>query len=176
MTRDRNGWAQALALELAPAALFNFAVAFAVATSMRQSGLDELAAAASVTAGIAAFLLAWLGLRNLGRPGRRFALPLFDHPPVEAEFSDELLLTERVPAGVAAQQYTEDELLLDDVLQSLGPDARVVRLFRPNGIPTAGELQARIDRHLRSNSPPVELPDATQELHEAILALRQSLR
>ena len=40
---------------------------------------------------------------------------------------------------------------------------------------TAGEMQARIERHLNS-SPPQSPPDATQELHDALAALRRSLR
>ena len=180
MTRDFHRWATALAFELAPAALFNFAAAFAVATVMQHNGLGELAAGAALAAGIAAFLLAWFALRAVGKPNGRFALSPFEHPDVEpsetATDMAELLLSEQVAAPAAVQQSVPDELLLDDVVESPGSDSRVVRLFEQTAIPTAGELQARIDRHLRSDSPRATPPDATEALQDAILALRQSLR
>lgn len=178
---DEHRWA-ALALELAPAALFNFAVAFTVATVFRQMGLPDLAAAASVAAGIAAFLLAWYWLRRVEVTGRGFALPQFDEPeypdeqPEREEEPGELLLTERLESLPIEQQSASDELLLDDILEKIGPESRVVRLFDPDRVPTAGELQAQIDRHLRSGSEQASPPDATQALYEAILELRQSLR
>ena len=90
------------------------------------------------------------------------------------------LLEEATVVGIVeqlgAQQVSEaepaEELVLDDVLEAIGPDNRVVRLFEPND--TAGEMQERIDRHLRSG--PRQVPDATQELHDALAALRRSLR
>lgn len=172
----RNRLGSALALELAPAALLNFAVAFAVASLLEKAGLDNLAAPASVAAGIAAFLLAWVALRLPDRSGGRFALPAFESNPLEVQEADEelgeLLLTDAFAPIVV--QDADDELLLDDVLASIGPESRVVRLFDPRRMPTAGELQERIDRHLRGGSQAA--PDATQELHEALAALRQSLR
>jgi hypothetical protein len=63
-------------------------------------------------------------------------------------------------------------LELDDVLAAIEPESRVVQLFEAND--SAGEMQARIDRHLRSS--PRQVPDATQELHDALAALRRSLR
>lgn len=181
MKPHEDHWGTKLALELVPAALFNFAVAYAVATVMRQNGLAHLAAATSVAAGIAAFLLAWYALRRTGRAHGRFALPPFDRAAVEAELfdsedADELLLTEQVSAPVGKQQSDPDELLLDDILESIGPDSRVVRLFDPTAMPTAGELHEQIDRHLRSARTAAAPPDATQALNEAIVALRQSLR
>lgn len=173
MERGTRHFASALAFELAPAAVFNFAVAFAVASLLEQAGLGELAAPASVAAGIAAFLTAWLAIRRFGSSDMRFALPRFDNQQLELE-PDELLLTDVFHAP-AAQQSAEDELLLDDVLASIDPDSRVVQLFDPKAMPTAGELQERIDRHLRGD-PVQPIPDATRELHEALAALRQSLR
>jgi hypothetical protein len=79
---------------------------------------------------------------------------------------------EQLGAHPAEDSEPAEELVLDDVLQALGPESRVVRLFEPSD--TAGELQERIDRHLRSAPRPV--PDATQELHDALAALRRSLR
>lgn len=182
MKPQEDHWGTKLALELVPAALFNFAVAYAVATVMRQNGLAHLAAATSVAAGIAAFLLAWYVLRQAERPHGRFALPPFQQPALEAELldcepdTDELLLTEQVSAPVGSQRTDSDELLLDDILESIGPDSRVVRLFDPTAMPTAGELQEQIDRHLRSGRSTAASSDATQALNDAVVALRQSLR
>ena len=66
-------------------------------------------------------------------------------------------------------------MLLDDIPVELEPDARVVRLFEPRQPPTAGELQASIDRHLgRPNSSAP--PDASQALSDALAELRRALR
>lgn len=174
-------WGWTLALELAPAALMNFAVAFAVATLVGRSPHAGLAAEAAVAAGLAGFLLAWLALRRFGSAEPRLALPRFDLPAVECEPEndagrDELLLTQVVASGGRVAGGEQDELLLDDIVETIGPESRVVRLFQPDGVPTAGELRARIDRHLRSGSPQPPPPDATRALHEALVALRQSLR
>lgn len=166
-----------LALELAPAALFNFAVAFAVASALDRAGLGAISAGAAVAAGLAAFLLAWNCLRRFGRAARGFAIAEFKAPPVESDSCDgELLLTDAVAPAPVRQQPSEGELLLDDILESIGPDSRVVRLFQPRGSPTAGELQTRIERHLRCGQASDLPPDATEALHEALAALRQSLR
>jgi hypothetical protein len=42
-------------------------------------------------------------------------------------------------------------------------------------MPTAGELKARIDRHLVESAPPAA-PDASQDLYDALAQLRRSLR
>ena len=68
--------------------------------------------------------------------------------------------------------HAEDELVLDDILAALNPDSRVVRLFERDPMPTAREMQARIDRQLDG---PVTAPDASQALHEALADLRRSL-
>lgn len=177
MERGTKRIAAAVALELAPAVIINFAVAFAVASILRQAGLGHIAAPASIGSGIAAFLVAWAMLRRIGPADRPFALPAFDQGAVDLTVGEEpeLLLTERadpLPHGTRA----EDALLLDDVLASIGPESRVVRLFDPAAMPTAGELRERIDRHLHSASTRVAIPDASAELHEALAALRQSLR
>lgn len=69
----------------------------------------------------------------------------------------------------------EEELVLDRELAHFGTDSRVVRLFAPSAMPTAGELKARIDRHL-IGSPPPAAPDASQDLYDALAQLRRSLR
>ena len=137
-------------------------------------------------AGGAAFGAAWVALRRIGAVRRPFTLRDFElgeFEPVEQvddieelvlvlgqrhEELDELVLDEVLEAP------RPDELVLDDVLQALEPESRVVQLFQPREAPTAGELHERIERHLRSA--PRLVPDATEELREALSALRQSLR
>ena len=107
-------------------------------------------------------------------------LAVFERPELETglspmgellEEADVVAIVERL--GATPAKPSGEELVLDEVLAAIEPESRVVRLFEPND--TAGEMQARIDRHLRS-SPRQIPPDATQELHEALAALRRSLR
>ena len=87
----------------------------------------------------------------------------------------ELILTLEQRLGVSSETVdpVTDELLLDDVLTELEPGSRVVRLFDPATMPTAGELHDRIDRHLRSQQ---SQPDAAQALNDALAELRRSRR
>jgi hypothetical protein len=90
----------------------------------------------------------------------------------------ELLLTngQRLDPPVRSPADAE-ELLLDDVLAELKPDSRVVRLFNPADVPTAGELKARIDRHLGEGMNPAapRQQDDSQALYDALANLRRSL-
>jgi len=167
------GWA--LAFEFAPAAIFGVAVGFATATWLALPPFETTPAAA----GGAAFGAVWLALHAFGSRGRSFQLSKFEEPKMEIELSavGELLEEADVVAiveqlGGASLKPTGEELVLDDILSAIEPDSRVVRLFQPND--TAGEMQARIDRHLGSSRQAP--PDATQELHDALAALRRSLR
>lgn len=65
-----------------------------------------------------------------------------------------------------------DAMLLDDVLASMGPDSRVVRMFAPDQMPTAGQLQARIERHAGG----ARDDDAADALHQALAEIRKALR
>jgi hypothetical protein len=91
-----------------------------------------------------------------------------DYPELLLTELAELLLTETVGADA-------DELLLEDRLVHPADDSRVIRLFDPRTLPTAGELHERIERHLRDPEQ-ASYPDATKELHQALAALRGSLR
>ena len=64
-----------------------------------------------------------------------------------------------------------DELLLDQPVAADGPDPRVVRLFGP--MPTPGEMHESIERHLGGRS---RGADATDELREALAAIRRAAR
>ena len=164
-----------LAFEFAPAAIFGAAVGFSTATWLALPPLGTTPAAA----GAAAFGAVWLGLNRFGSPGKAFPISDFEKRELEVELSavGELLEEADVVAIVeqlgASTAKPGEELVLDDVLAAIEPESRVVRLFDAND--TAGEMQARIDRHLRS-SPRQIPPDATQELHDALAALRRSLR
>lgn len=174
-----------LALELVPAAIFGSAVAFAGATVLELPRLGVIA----LTGGVGAFALSWLVLHRFAGTARSLPLATFDQSELERELAklaeelqqsqaaldpstggaqlDELLLDDELPA------IGEDELLLEDELNA-PQDSRVIRLFDP-AAETAGEMQARIERHL-DTTPRPQLSDATQELHEALSALRRSLR
>jgi len=107
---------------------------------------------AAVAASLA-FLAAYAVLRRIG--GEQAALAL-NH------FSLHEIAIEPEP----------EALLLDDILARMEPESRVVRLFAPEPLPTAGQLQARIDRRI-GVAPDVDAADA---LHEALADIRRSLR
>jgi hypothetical protein len=65
--------------------------------------------------------------------------------------------------------------VLDDILAELGPESRVVRLFDAGQMPTPGQLNARIERHLGEESASTAPPDASQALYDALAELRRSL-
>lgn len=92
-------------------------------------------------------------LRRLGL-SRNFALPLFELAPLEFD-SSEL-----------------EEFLLDDVVASIGqvPEAAVPRA----AVPTAGELQQSIERHL-SLTDGESAVEAVGELRDALAQLRRSI-
>lgn len=170
------GWA--FMLELVPAALFGAATAFAIVTV----GVDAAPQIAAGLSGAAAFLVVWRGLRRFGSATARFCLPQFEFEPLEGPMR---LVTAEGHSGedpaqrqraTAMVQQAADELLLDDVLEGLAPESRVVRLFDSSTLSSPGELQARVDRHLRREPPQMPAPDATQALHEALAELRRSLR
>ena len=168
------GWA--LAFEVAPAAIFGGSVGFATAAYLA----EPLLAITPVSAGAAAFGAVWLGLSKFASPTARFPISEFEEPQVDYEQSALSELLEQADVvgiveqlGASSDQKPAEELVLDDVLAAVEADSRVVRLFEPND--TAGEMHSRIEDHLRS-APRQTPPDATQELHDALAALRRSLR
>jgi hypothetical protein len=99
---------------------------------------------------------------------------------LELEDPDELLLTEQVELLLTNSDRLDpppgDVLVLDDILAELGPGSRVVRLFDPASTPSPGQLNARIEQHLRDGTSQAAPLDASQALHEALAELRRSLR
>ena len=132
-----SDWAER-AVDVAAATVFAAAVGFAAWALAATNGPATAAGAAP------AFLLAYAILRRLPPDERIYALPGFELPVFEP-----------VP------EREGDELLLDDMLDCVEPDARVVRLFDP--------AQAFTGK-------PVAAPDASEALSEALAQLRRSLR
>jgi hypothetical protein len=113
---------------------------------------DYLPFEAAVAASLA-FLAAYAVLRPIGNEPTALPLTPFTAPEI-------------------APEPEHEALLLDDVLASMGPDSRVVRMFAPDQAPTAGQLQARIDRHIGG----ARDDDAADALHQALADIRKALR
>lgn len=129
------------------------ALAGAVGFAFLQLGPPDTLPFGAAVAGSLAFLAAYAVLKRIG--GEPAALPLtaFAAPEIEPEPEPEALL-------------------LDDALARLGPDSRVVRMFAPDQMPTAGQLQARINRHVGS----AREEDAADALHQALADIRKALK
>jgi hypothetical protein len=177
--RASNPWMSMA--EVAAAAALGGACAFALASLLLAQGIvSTVPAASALTCGLV-FLLAYAALaRDASGAPHHLDFALEPIPTFEAQPMGELLLTD---ADRLIEVYPEDsrgadggELLLDDVLAVLRPDARVVRLFDVNALPTPGQLQASIDRHLGSSGSRSAPPDASEALHQALAELRRSLR
>ncbi len=132
-----SDWAER-AVDVAAAALFAAAIAFAARTAA-MAGPPAIAAVAAT-----GFLLAYAILRRLPAAEPEFDLPNF-------------ALSEFEPVAVPERSA---ELLLDDKLGELEPDARVVRLFDPAPAPAGAS----------------EPLDASEALSHALEELRRSLR
>lgn len=131
-----NHIATARGLEPAAAAIFAGACAFAAAKLWPGGGVAALAVA--ILCFVLAYGLSLAALLRVAATDARFALPGF--APVQLE-----------PAS--------DELLLDDALEPVRSNSRVVQLFAAGRAPT---------RHLPAT------PDETQALLRALSELRRS--
>lgn len=178
-------------IEATAAALFGGAVAYAVYSCLGSAALRPQYSAAG---GIVAFLLCLRVIRAMAERKTDMPIPVFNVRDLEPEF-DELVLSDsdRLDSGelvltdadrldsdelllTDAQRVPEEPLALDDILAELGPESRVVRLFDPKSMPTAGQLKTRIDDHLGEGRRPAAPSDASQALSEALAQLRRSLR
>jgi hypothetical protein len=153
-------------------ALFAGACGYAAFTWLAGSALPVTGAEILVVFGLA-YVIALRALGTVRPERRKLAVPIFDVREVES-LVPAPLLTHRVEEPAASQ--SEDALVLDDILAKLGPDSRVVRLFDPAAMPTAGELKSRIDRHLDDEVSAQQDADAAQALHDALAELRRSIR
>jgi hypothetical protein len=128
---------------------------------------------AGVASAAALTILTLAGLRLVRPEPRRFRLPAFDLASVDQGDAGTLLLTD----------VAEPEpLLLDDPLEELCGDSRVVQLFAARPLPTPGELQQRIAAHLATSDRSaasgevLDLPvDAAAALRQSLVELRRSL-
>jgi hypothetical protein len=152
------------------------ALALAGAASATWLGYSPAVAA---LAGLAAGLVGWKILSAVQVEPQTFGLAFEPSSLPEAEGPAELVLTDAdryEPAAHAPVAEADEALVLDDVLARLDDGSRVVRLFDPAAMPTPGQLQSRIDRHLASPGSSGAVPDATRELHDALAELRRTLR
>jgi hypothetical protein len=172
------------------AALFAGALGYALFTLRRGACAEPQTGLLSAVAAGLAFLFCFRLLTPIAPEPRRFEMRQIDLRPIEQ--TDELLLTEPVELLLTEQvelvltdvdrlqpqeTHGRDELVLDDILAELGPDSRVVRLFDPAAMPTPGQLNDRIARHIREGASPSSAPpDASQALYDALSELRRSLR
>lgn len=143
--RNDGGWL----FDLGGASALAGAVGFAFLTL---GPPDYLPSGAAVAASLS-FFAAHAVLKHIGNEPAALPLTAFAAPVIESEPEPEALL-------------------LDDVLASTGPDSRVVRMFAPDKIPTAGQLQDPVDRHVSS----VRDEDAADALHQALADIRKALR
>lgn len=151
---DRIGWT----VDGLAAAILGGAVgACLLLLGWSQSGV---AAAALVT------VVTLAALRMVRPEPRRFRLPAFDLVDEDGAEEPVLLLDE----------VAEPEpLLLDDPLEEVPSDSRVVRLFAVRALPTPGELQQRIAAHLATSERPARSGEVLDLEVDAAAALRQSL-
>lgn len=189
------------AIDQVAAALFGVAAAFAVFVAMRGAmPLPRLGAGALLGGAILYSMCIGL-LRRVPAGMETFSSSAFEVPDLSFLHESELLLTEQVELlltehvellltdqvelvlseadRVRPMASEADELILDDILAELGPESRVVRLFDRAAMPTPGQLNDRIERHLRGVQPREvhrsQPADASEALHEALAELRRSL-
>ena len=157
------------AVDVTASALFALACGLAAYAWFAGSAL-QLASSAALAA--LSYAVGASALRAIKPETRKARVPIFDVRDVEPMEPPELLLTE----VYCAPSGSEDALLLDDILAKLGSESRVVRLFDPAAMPTPGQLNARIERHLERDAAPISSEDATKALHDALAELRRSIR
>lgn len=160
-------------MDRAAAALFAGAAAYAAYVGFAPSSRWPLLGAEAAVVGALAFLVCSRALNAVRPEAPRLPVPVFDVREIDPIEPAELLMSERhESAGPGA----EEPLVLDDVLAELGPGSRVVRLFDPAAMPTPGQLNDCIERHLERGAPPAPPQDASQALHDALAELRRTLR
>ena len=163
-------------VDRAAAALFAGAAGYAAYVGFALHGRGPVVGAETAAVALLAFLVCSRALNAVRPEAPRLPVPVFnvrEIDPIEDAEPAELLLSERYePANPGVQE----PLVLDDVLAELAPDSRVVRLFDPAAMPTPGQLNHRIERHLERGAPPAPPQDASQALHDALAELRRSLR
>jgi hypothetical protein len=170
--------------EIGAAVALGGACAFGAANLLLVNGVGSAAAPLTALTSLVVSLLTHAVLDRFGQGARHavagFELDSMPVPEADEAAAGDLLLTDAERLSGDCPETPGDaeagELLLDDILAELRPDARVVRLFDVNAMPTPGQLQASIDRHLSSADSRSAPPDASDALHDALAELRRSLR
>lgn len=174
--RGQQDWLVEVAGASAPA----IAASFAAAMLAPLNGWPI--APAVLIGGAATFAIGFVAMRLVPAEPRHLPLPTFHNVVLEDELlldqplfadDDELLLDQPLLVEGAAAVA---ELLLDDPLPVAAADSRVVQLFADGRMPSAGQLSARIDRHLADDGKSKPTRDASDALSEALAELRRSLR
>lgn len=160
-------------IDRAASALFAAAAAYAAYAVLARHSPAPLPLAESAGVAALAYLLSVRSLSAVQPQPARLPVPVFDVRQIEDAELPELLLTDRCEQPRAPEQ---EPLVLDDILTELEPDSRVVRLFDPAAMPTPGQLNQRIERHLAADSSAAAPNDASVALHDALEELRRSLR
>ena len=174
-------------VELFATAVFAGAVGFAVRMVLAAVLAPMQALQAAGGAGALAFVIATLAIRLASSSRSTFHPPTFAPVQFEPSESAEIILTDEDrlepdelvldDADRLDRAPADEPLVLDDVLAEVAPDSRVVRLFDRRAMPTPGQLQSRIDHHLRHQTRAAAPPqDASQALSDALAELRRSLR
>lgn len=135
---NRAEWA----MDVVAAAIFAGAASFATWAVALDAGRATVLIAA-------AFAVAYFGLRQISAGERPFALAAFPLEPFEPTHE--------------AQGEATGELILEDMLATVSPDARVVQLF--------GSSQGQLGSSHSRTAP----PDASQALSDALAELRRSM-
>lgn len=175
-------------IDRAASAMFAAACGYAGFVWLRFSTGRPLLAAETAAIAVFSYLLSVRVLGSVKPAVCKAPVPIFnvrDVEPIETtaapEQLEEAVSVEATPAEDASPtdappMVDEQALVLNDILAALEPDSRVVRLFDPAAMPTAGELKSRIDRHLDDEAAAAQSFDAAQALHEALAELRRSIR
>jgi hypothetical protein len=161
-------------VDRAASALFALACGYAAFVWFRATASRPVAEAESAAAAAASFWISASLLKAVRPRSRKLPVPVFDVRDVEPMDANGEGVTMQ-PQSAQAER-AEEALLLDDILAELGPESRVVRLFDPAAMPTPGQLQSRIERHLDRHPSAEQSSEATQALHDALAELRRSFR
>ncbi|HEV8407856.1 MAG TPA: hypothetical protein VGQ34_07955 [Sphingomicrobium sp.] len=179
-------------VDRAASALFALACGYAANLWFAGELLKPVLGIATIAAIAFAYLVSTRALGAVHPELPRLPIPIFDVREVDSMDFGAMDLGELSPANGAeptqvaeplltdrvelAPKTGEEPLLLDDILAEPGSNSRVVRLFDPSKMPTAGELNSRIGGHLDSEVSAAQSHDAAQALHDALAELRRSLR
>jgi hypothetical protein len=157
----------AMTLEAASAAMLGFAIGTAALVVV---GSSYVAAAGALLAAVAAFAC----LQGLAEPAH-FEIGQFDAPATEAGDFVQTLSKPVLPELLLIEPIHAELLLTDPLPAPNGERSLDGRLGTP------GELQLQIERHLKIASrkrtePSLPISDDSAALHEALAALKHSLR